>query len=116
MGNKTVKIRYNGKEAVVEFIDSLTFGEVEDLVGESVDLSDITKPKIDLKTYRMNLLLTVIKKAPFKVGDLTTLQLLEAKTVQKILKEVLRFHPLVNYIEDWMGTFQSLDELKKSNT
>ena len=49
MGIKTAKIKYNGKEAVVEFIDSLTFGEVEDLVGDSVDLSDITKPKIDLK-------------------------------------------------------------------
>ena len=113
MTSKSVKIRYNGKEAIVEFKDSLTFGEVEDLVGDCVDLSDVTKPKIDLKTYRMNLLLKVILKAPFKVGDLVTLQLLDSKTVQKILKEVLRYHPLADYIEDWMGTFQSLEGLKK---
>ena len=113
MTSKNVKIRYNGKEAVVEFKESLTFGEVEDLVGDCVDLSDVTKPKIDLKTYRMNLLLKVILKAPFKVGDLVTLQLLDSKVVQKILKEVLRYHPLAVYIEDWMATFQNLEELKK---
>ena len=113
MGSKAIEIKYNGKKEIVEFTDSLTFGEVEDLVGGSVDLSDVTKPSIDLKSYRINLLVKVIKKAPFKTGDMTTIQYLDSKIVQKILKEVLKYHPLVDYIEDWMGTFQSLEELKK---
>ena len=41
------------------------------------------------------------------------IQYLDSKIVQKILKEVLKYHPLVDYIEDWMGTFQSLEEMKK---
>ena len=116
MGIQTVKIKYKNTDHIVEFEDSLTFGDVEELVGNSVDLSDVTKPKIDLQTYRINLLLKVIKKAPFKVGDLTTLKLLDAKVVQTILREVLRYHPLADYIEDWMTTFQSLDEMKKTDT
>ena len=110
MALKQVKITYNDKEEGVEFEDSMTFGDVEELVGESVDLSDVTKPKIDLQTYRINLLLKVIKKAPFKVGDLTTLKLLDAKVVQTILREVLRYHPLADYIEDWMQTFQNFKD------
>ena len=112
MALKQVKITYNGKEEGVEFEDSLTFGDVEELVGEAVDLSDVTKPKIDLQIYRINLLVKVIKKAPFKVGDVVTLKLLDSKVVQTILREVLRYHPLADYIEDWMETFQNLDQLK----
>ena len=116
MAIQTVKIKYKNADHIVEFEDSLTFGDVEELVGGAVDLSDVTKPKIDLRTYRMNLLLRVIKKAPFKVGDMTTIKLLDAKIVQKILREVLRYHPLADYIEDWMLTFQNLEEPKKQDT
>lgn len=116
MAIQTVKIKYKNADHIVEFEDSLTFGDVEELVGGAVDLSDVTKPKIDLQTYRMNLLLRVIKKAPFKVGDMTTIKLLDAKIVQKILREVLRYHPLADYIEDWMLTFQNLEEPKKQDT
>ena len=106
MGTKTVKIKYNGEDSVVEFSDSLTFGDVEDLVGQAVDLSDVTKPKVDLKQYRMQLLTRVITKAPFKINDVATIELMDRKIVQKILKEVLIYHPLADYIEDWMETFQ----------
>ena len=41
---------------------------------------------------------------------------LTSKVVQKILREVLRYHPLANYIEDWMETFQNLEDLKKQDT
>ena len=42
-----IKITYNGKDETVEFEDSLTFGETESLISGSVDLTDVTKPKID---------------------------------------------------------------------
>tara|TARA_B100000029_G_scaffold1879_1_gene2303 strand:- start:194 stop:535 length:342 start_codon:yes stop_codon:yes gene_type:complete len=112
MGTKTVKITYNGKEEIVEFEDSLTFGDVEELVGQTVDLSDVTKPKVDLRNYRINLLAKVITKAPFKTGDTTAIEMLDRKIAQKILKEVLSFHPLADYIEDWMETFQPTANVK----
>ena len=112
MGTKTVKITYNGKEEIVEFEDSLTFGDVEDLVGQTVDLSDVTKPKVDLRSYRINLLAKVVTKAPFLVGDTTAIEMLDRKIAQKILKEVLSYHPLADYIEDWMETFQPTANVK----
>jgi len=111
-----INITYNGKPAVVEFEDSLTFGDSELLIGNSVDLSDITKPKIDLPKYRLNLLALTIKKAPFKVGDVNILKIQDAKIIKSILKEIVKVHPLTTYIEDWMETFMSSEELNNLDT
>ena len=111
-----VKITYNDKEDTIEFEDSLTFGETESLIGSSVDLSDITKPKIDLSKYRMNLLVLTIKKAPFKTGDITTIKMLDSKVVKSMLREITKVHPLAAYIEDWMETFQSFEGETDSST
>ena len=107
---RPISITYNGQEQTVEFEDSLTFGETEALISGSVDLSDVTKPKIDLSNYRMNLLVLTIKKAPFKVGDITVIKMLDSKVVKHMLKEITKVHPLATYIEDWMETFQSFEE------
>ena len=111
-----ISITYNGQEQTVEFEDSLTFGETEALISGSVDLSDVTKPKIDLSNYRMNLLVLTIKKAPFKVGDITVIKMLDSKVVKHMLKEITKVHPLATYIEDWMETFQSFEEETDSPT
>ena len=111
-----INITYNGKPAVVEFEDSLTFGDSELLIGNSVDLSDVTKPKIDLPKYRLNLLALTIKKAPFKVGDVNILKIQDAKIIKSILKEIVKVHPLTTYIEDWMETFMSSEELNNLDT
>lgn len=111
-----INITYNGKPAVVEFEDSLTFGDSELLIGNSVDLSDVTKPKIDLPKYRLNLLALTIKKAPFKVGDINILKIQDAKIIKSILKEIVKVHPLTTYIEDWMETFMSSEELNNLDT
>lgn len=111
-----INITYNGKPAVVEFEDSLTFGDSELLIGNSVDLSDITKPKIDLPKYRLNLLALTIKKAPFKVGDVNILKIQDSKIIKTILKEIVKVHPLTTYIEDWMETFMSSEELNNLDT
>jgi hypothetical protein len=113
---KPITITYKGGDAIVEFEESLTFGETESLISGSVDLSDITKPKIDLSKYRINLLVTTIKKAPFKVGDITTIKMLDSKVVKHMLREITKIHPLASYIEDWMETFQVFEEENNSST
>jgi hypothetical protein len=112
---KPITITYKGGDAIVEFEESLTFGETESLISGSVDLSDITKPKIDLSKYRINLLVTTIKKAPFKVGDITTIKMLDSKVVKHMLREITKIHPLASYIEDWMETFQVFEEENNSS-
>ena len=111
-----VDIIYNGKPAVVEFEDSLTFGDTEMLIGNSVDISDVTKPKIDIQRYRLNLLVLTIKKAPFKIGDVTTIKMQDSKIIKTILKEIVKIHPLTTYIEDWMETFMSSQDLTSLDT
>ena len=111
-----VAITYNGKDDTIEFESSLTFGETEQLIGSSVDLTDIAKPKIDLGKYRMNLLVLTIKKAPFKIGDITTIKMLDSKVVKGMLREITRVHPLATYIEDWMETFQVYEDQSSSST
>jgi len=106
-----INITYNGKPAVVEFEDSLTFGDTETLIGNSVDISDVTKPKIDIQRYRLNLLVLTIKKAPFKTGDITTIKMTDSKVIKSILKEIVKIHPLTTYIEDWMETFMSSQDM-----
>ena len=110
-----IKITYKNKEEIVEFEDSLSFGDTEKLINDSVDLSDVTKPKIDLARYRMNLLVMTIKKAPFKTGDITTLNMMNGKIVRGILREIVKIHPLTIYIEDWMETFISSEALRNSD-
>ena len=110
-----VDIIYNGKPAVVEFEDSLTFGDTETLIGNSVDISDVTKPKIDIQRYRINLLVLTIKKAPFAIGDATTIKMLDSRVVKNMLREITKVHPLATYIEDWMETFQSYEGENSSN-
>ena len=111
-----INITYNGKPAVVEFEDSLTFGDTEMLIGNSVDLSDVTKPKIDLPRYRLNLLSLTIKKAPFKTGDINIIKIQDSKIIKEILKEIVKVHPLTTYIEDWMETFMSSEEMTNLDT
>ena len=111
-----IDITYNGKPAVVEFEDSLTFGDTETLIGSSVDLSDVTKPKIDIARYRLNLLSLTIKKAPFPVSSTTAIKMQDSKIIKAILKEIVKVHPLTTYIEDWMETFMSSEEMTNLDT
>jgi hypothetical protein len=111
-----INITYNGKPAVVEFEDSLTFGDTELLIGTSVDLSDVTKPRIDIQKYRLNLLALTVKKAPFKTGDINIIKMQDSKIIKTILKEIVKVHPLTTYIEDWMETFMSSEAMTSLDT
>ena len=111
-----INITYNGKPAVVEFEDSLTFGDTEALISGSVDLTDVTKPKIDIARYRLNLLSLTIKKAPFPVSSTTAIKMQDSKIIKTILKEIVKVHPLTTYIEDWMETFMSSEDMTNLDT
>ena len=106
-------IKYEGKKEVIEYEDDLTFGELEGILSKSVDLSDVTKPKVNLPEYRMSILLKVLRKAPFKVNDVTTLNNLKSSVVTDVLRGVLKQFPLSKFLVQWMGSFIGLpDDLK----
>ena len=107
---KTFEVDMDGKKEVIEYEDDLTFGELENVVNQSVDLSDITKPKVNLPKYRMNILTSVLRKAPFPIRDSGAIKNLKAKVAKQIISEVMKDYPLMRFLEDWMVTFVGTQE------
>ena len=110
MAIKSFEIDIDGKKEIIEYEDDLLFGELEAIVNISVDLSDVTKPKVDLPKYRMNILTKVLRKAPFPIDDATSIRNLKAKTAKQIISEVMKDYPLMRFLEDWMVTFVGTQE------
>ena len=74
MAIKSFEIDIDGKKEIIEYEDDLLFGELEAIVNISVDLSDVTKPKVDLPTnFKENF---VINK------QMTTFSMVEVLIVQ----------------------------------
>ena len=110
---QTFKITWEGKKELIEFEDDLTFGELEAILANAVDLSDVTKPKVNLPEYRQSILLKTLRKAPFKVGDVVTLRNLKSSVVNDVLRGVLKSFPLSKFLEQWMGSFVgNIEDLK----
>ena len=110
MAIKSFEIDMDGKKEIIEYEDDLLFGELEAIVNISVDLSDVTKPKVDLPKYRMNILTKVLRKAPFPIDDATAIRNLKSKVAKQIISEVMKDYPLMRFLEDWMVTFVGTQE------
>ena len=111
MAIKSFKIDWEGKKEVIEYEDDLTFGELENIVNQSVDLSDVTKPKVNIPKYRMAVLTKVIRKAPFPVNDEVAIRNLKSGMAKQIISEVMKDYPLMRFLEDWMVTFVGTQDL-----
>ena len=105
---KTFTIDWNGVKETIEYEDDLTFGELEAILQNCIDLSDISKPKVDIPKYRYQILLKVLRKAPFPVGDSTAIRNLKSTQANKIMQEVMKDYPLVKFLEAWVETFTGL--------
>ena len=53
---QSFEIEYEGKQETVEYEDDLKFGELEAILNQCLDLSDVTKPKVNLPLYRQSIL------------------------------------------------------------
>ena len=102
---KTFTIDWEGAEETIEYEDDLTYGELDAILRKAIDLSDVSKPSINIPEYRFSLLLKVIKKAPFKVGDAVAVRNKSARLANKIMKEVMKDYPLASYLADWVEAF-----------
>jgi len=110
MAIKSFEIDIDNKKEIIEYEDDLTFGELENVVNLSVDLTDVTKPKVNLPKYRMNILTTVLRKAPFPMHDPNAIKGLKATVAKQIISEVMKDYPLMRFLEDWMVTFVGTQE------
>ena len=116
MAIKSFEIDMDGKKEIIEYEDDLLFGELEAIVNISVDLSDVTKPKVDLPKYRMNILCKVLRKAPFPIDSAPAIKTLKSGVAKQIISEVMKDYPLMRFLEDWMVTFVGTPEATSSLT
>jgi len=102
---KTFEIKYNGVKETIEYETDIKYGEMEAILSNSIDLSDVSKPKVDIPQYRMQILIKVLRKAPFPVGDTNAVRQLTQSQATEIMKEVMKDYPLAKYLGDWVETF-----------
>ena len=105
---KTFNFDWKGVKETIEYEDDITFGELEAILQNCIDLGDISKPKVDIPKYRYQILLKVLRKAPFPVGDSTAIRNLKNSQANKIMLEVMKDYPLVKFLEAWVETFTGL--------
>jgi len=108
MAIKSFDFDYDGTPSTVEYEDDITFGELEAILQNCIDLGDISQPKVDIPKYRFQILLKVLRKAPFNVGDAVAIRNLKNTQANKIMQEVMKDYPLVKFLEAWVETFTGL--------
>lgn len=102
---KTFEVCYKGTKSTIEYETELNFGETEELVNKSVDLTDINKPKIKLGDFRSLILLKTLKKAPFPFTNIAHIRNQPSKLVNEILDHIMEDMPLADFLGDWMTSF-----------
>ena len=113
---KSFEVKIAGKTEIIEYEDDLTFGELEAIINQSVDLADVQKPKVNIPAYRMNILTKVLRKAPFPINDAVSIRNLKAGEAKQIISEVMKDYTLMRFLEDWMVTFVGTPEATSTPT
>lgn len=106
MPNKIINVEGLGE---IEYLDDLPFGIVSQIVKNCVDIQDITKPKVDADTYQYAILTQAIVRAPFNPKNLEELKAVPSKKLSKVISEVMKEFPLVNYVDNWMISLMGMN-------
>lgn len=112
MAIKSFEIDWEGRKETIEYEDDLTFGELESVLNATVDMSDVTKPKVNIPQYRQSILMKVLRKAPFPTQDQVAIRNLKSSVAKQIIEGVMVDFPLAKYLEDWMITFVGSENAK----
>jgi len=105
MAIKTFEIEWESRKETIEYEDDINFGELEAILNKCLDLTKVNEPKVNIPLYRQLILTAVIKKAPFKTSDVSSIRNLKASVAKVIMKEVMKDYPLAKYLEEWVETF-----------
>ena len=102
---KKFTVQYKGNEEEIEYETELTFGETEGIINQSLDLSDIQRPKVKIGNFRIQILLKTLRKAPFSYASELAIKGVPNTVINKILDRIMIDYPLVNFLGDWMTSF-----------
>ena len=99
----------NDTKETVSYEDDITFGELEAILNQCLDMTQVNEPKVNLPLYRQLILTAVITKAPFTIKEVASVRNLKASQAKIIMKEVMKDYPLAKYLEEWVETFVGQD-------
>ena len=103
---KTFEIPWdNNIKETISYEDDITFGELEAILNQCLDMTQVNEPKVNLPLYRQLILTAVITKAPFAIKEVASIRNLKASQAKIIMKEVMKDYPLAKYLEEWVETF-----------
>lgn len=105
---KSFEIDYQGNKETVEYETELSFGDTEAIINQSLDLSDIQKPKVKIGNFRKLILLKTLRKAPFPFKVEASINGVPNKVINEVLDQIMQDYPLVNFLGDWMTSFMGL--------
>lgn len=107
---QTFSITYKGQPADIQYEDDMPFGKFEEIIKKCANFAEGTNPVSNVQTYRMEILLNTLKKAPFEIS-IQGLNALGYKEVTAIAEKVLAAYPLGNYLNQMMKPFE--ESMKK---
>ena len=103
---KTFEIPWdNNIKETISYEDDITFGDLEAILNQCLDMTQVNEPKVNLPLYRQLILTAVITKAPFAIKEVASIRNLRASVAKTIMKEVMKDYPLAKYLEEWVETF-----------
>jgi len=115
----TFDVEINGQQETIEFKDDLSWGDTQRILKQCVDITDPKSIKVNIALYQQMILQAAVTKSPIDVKNLTQLNQLPAKTVTKIMSEVMKLFPLETLITPWITAMtgeDSLESLMKSTS
>ena len=102
---KTFSIKFKGADAEVQFEDDMPFGRFEEIIKKCANFQEGTNPVTNVQTYRKEIMLNTLKKAPFEISE-EGLNGLGYKEVTSIAEKILAAYPLGSYLNQMMKPFE----------
>jgi hypothetical protein len=102
---KTFSIQFNGAATEIQYEDDMPFGKFEEIIKKCSNFREGSNPVNNVQTYRREILLNTLKKAPFEIST-EGLDGLGYKEVTSIAEKILAAYPLGSYLSQMMKPFE----------
>ena len=102
---KKFSIQFKGVATEIEYEDDMPFGRFEEIIKKCSNFKEGSNPVNNVQTYRKEIMLNSLKKAPFEISE-DGLNALGYKEVTSIAEKILASYPLGSYLSQMMKPFE----------
>ena len=102
---KTFSIQFKGAATEIQYEDDMPFGRFEEIIKKCSNFKEGSNPVNNVQTYRREIMLNALKKAPFEISS-EGLDALGYKEVTNIAEKILAAYPLGSYLSQMMKPFE----------